>query len=130
MSTGPLGGDAGLPGAVAIITGGTGGLGPAVGVALAARGVGHIVFAQRGLANDAVQAVHAAGGSALSIACDQSSRSGVATFFATFCEIHSRLDILVNCSGICPRTPTVDVRETELESVFESMLLGRCGFRS
>ena len=103
------------PDSIAVVTGGSGGLGPVIGLALAQRGVGTIVFAQRGDARGAVAAVEAAGGRALALPCDVSSRAGVAAFFAAFVAAGcSRLDVLVNCAGACPRTAIEDTDEAEL----------------
>lgn len=98
---------------VAIVTGGSGGVGPVIGLALSRRGIGSVVFAQRGDASSAVAAVVAAGGRAAALPCDVSSRAGVAAFFAAFSALHPRLDVLVNCAGACPRTAIEDVDEAE-----------------
>ncbi len=100
---------------VAIVTGGTGGMGPVIGLELVRRGVGRIVFAQRGEATAAVEAVRAAGGRADSLHLDLSSRAGVLAFFDAFTTtIGVRLDILVNNSGDCPRSSIEAVDEDSM----------------
>jgi len=106
------------PSTIAIVTGGSGGMGPAIGVELATRGVGTVVFAQRRVATAAVGAVEAAGGRAVSMHLDVSSSVGVSSFFAEFSSRFDRLDFLVNVSGECPRTPISDVTEAELAAAF------------
>ncbi len=103
---------------IAIVTGGSGGMGPHIGVELARRGVGTIVFAQRRDAIAAVSAVEEAGGRAVSLHLDCGSAKGVAAFFELFAARFDRLDYLVNCSGDCPRTPIADVTEAELGGAF------------
>jgi NAD(P)-dependent dehydrogenase (short-subunit alcohol dehydrogenase family) len=121
---------------VAVVTGGSGGMGPAIGVALARRGVGCVVFAQRGDAAAACAAVRAAapGAEALSLHLDVSSRAGVADFFARFAALplhggagaagSARLDFLVNAAGACPRTPVDEVGEEEMAATLAVNLSG------
>jgi NAD(P)-dependent dehydrogenase (short-subunit alcohol dehydrogenase family) len=103
---------------VAIVTGGSGGMGPSIGAELARRGVGTIVFAQRRDAGAAVAAAEAAGARAVSMALDVGSAAGVAAFFGAFSARFDRLDYLVNVSGDCPRTPIAGVTEAELAAAF------------
>lgn len=95
-------------------------MGSAIGLELARRGVGHIVFAQRRAADKAVAAVHAANpaGTCISLTLDISSHEGVATFFAEFSRSFDRLDYLVNVSGACPRTAVADVTEAEMAQTY------------
>ena len=118
---------------VAVVTGGTGGMGPAIGVALARRGVGAIVFAQRGDAAAACAAVRAAapGAEAVSLRLDVSTRAGVEDFFARFAalplhgsEAAARLDFLVNVAGACPRTAVDAVGEEEMAATLAVNLTG------
>jgi 3-oxoacyl-[acyl-carrier protein] reductase len=103
---------------VAIVTGGSGGVGRAVGVALTRRGVGTVVFAQRGDASAACEEVRISGGRALSLYLDVATRSSVVDFFAAFeATTGGRLDYLVNCAGACPRTTVDEMREDEMRSV-------------
>ena len=120
------GGSGGVPlsARVAIVTGGSGGMGPAIGLALARRGVGHIVFAQRGDASAAVAAAERAGASARGLALDVSSRAGVLAFFAAFDAAHARLDMLVNCAGVAPRSAVADVDEEEMAAALAVNVTG------
>lgn len=93
-------------------------MGRAIGFELFTRGVGTIVFAQRREATEAVSAILAAGGRALSLHLDISTQIGVQTFFEHFSTHFNRLDYLVNVSGECPRTAIEDVLETELDASF------------
>jgi 3-oxoacyl-[acyl-carrier protein] reductase len=103
---------------VAIVTGGSGGMGPHIGMELAKRGVGTIVFAQRRDAVAAVAAVEAVGGRAVSLYLDVSSGAGVAAFFGLFSARFDRLDYLVNVSGDCSRTPIAAVAEAEISAAY------------
>ena len=115
---------------IAIVTGGTGGMAPSIGVALARRGVGAVVFAQRGDAAAAVAAVRAAGAESLSLALDVATRAGVADFFERFAALplHGgaapRLDFLVNVAGACPRTALDAVDEAEMAATLAVNLTG------
>lgn len=110
---------------VAIVTGGTGGMGPTIGLALARRGL-DVVFAQRGEAAAAVAAIAAAVPSAraLSLPLDVSTRAGVQAFFRSFSGECDRLDVLVNVSGECPRTAIGDVREEEMSATLAVNVAG------
>ena len=105
---------------IAIVTGGSGGMGVAIGAELAARGVGTIVFAQRRAADAAVAAARAAGAAAVhSLALDVSTRAGVQDFFSRFGALGlGGLHFLVNVSGDCPRTPLPEVGEEEMSATF------------
>jgi short-subunit dehydrogenase len=106
-------------GYVALVTGGTGGMAPAIGAELARRGVSTVVFAQRGEAAAACAACVAANPAcaAVSMALDLSSRASVRAFVDSLAaRVGGRLDFLVNCSGACPRTAVDDVGEDEMAS--------------
>lgn len=110
---------------VAIVTGGSGGMGPSIGVALARRGVGTIIFAQRGSADAAVAAVRALGVASSSLLLDISSRAGVVEFYERFTAAgYNRLDFLVNVAGDAPRTAVADVDEAEMASCLAVNLTG------
>jgi 3-oxoacyl-[acyl-carrier protein] reductase len=90
-----------LSGKVALVTGGSQGIGEAIARRLAAAGA-HVVVAARNeaKAREAAEAIGTAGGSAEPLALDVSAPSSVAGGFKAVVEKHGKLDVLVNNAGI------------------------------
>ena len=90
-----------LAGRVAVVTGGGGGIGRAVAVALARRGC-HLALADidsAGLAETATQ-VEALGVRASVHAIDVADRAAVAALPPALLAVHGRIDVLVNNAGV------------------------------
>jgi 3-oxoacyl-[acyl-carrier protein] reductase len=85
-------------GKVALVTGGTRGIGYAIASALAERGVGVVLTGRS--EDTAREAANALGGNAAGIAMDVSVRETVDTAIASLLEERGRIDILVNNAGI------------------------------
>ena len=86
---------------VAIVTGGSRGIGAAIAKHIAKQGV-HVVAAARGADKLAavVEEIKAAGGSAEALSIDLSDPKASAEAIEKVAEAHGRLDILVNNAGI------------------------------
>ena len=94
--------DQALQGKVALVTGGSRGIGRAICVALANRGAKVIVnYSSRADAADAtVAAITAAGGTAVAVGFDVASSSAVTESIKAIGKDHGGLDILVNNAGV------------------------------
>ncbi len=94
--------DQALQGKVALVTGGSRGIGRAICVALANRGAKVIVnYSSRADAAEAtVAAITAAGGSAVAMGFDVASSSAVTESIKAIGKDHGSLDILVNNAGV------------------------------
>jgi 3-oxoacyl-[acyl-carrier protein] reductase len=94
--------DSALQGCVALVTGGSRGIGRAVCVALAARGAKVVVNFQsrEDAAAETVELCKAAGGSALSSRFDVANRAGVAEAIDKVVSEQGGLHVLVNNAGV------------------------------
>ncbi len=99
-----------LSGKVAIVTGGSRGIGRAICLRLAREGARVVVnYARvadagpfRGSAQRVVEEIRAAGGQALAVEADVSNGRAVAAMVQRTLRRFGRIDILVNNAGICP----------------------------
>jgi 3-oxoacyl-[acyl-carrier protein] reductase len=90
-----------LAGKVALVTGGSQGIGESIAKALAAAGAHVVVAARREEKAAAVaQAIAAAGGSAEAVRLDVGDPASVSAAFKAVVDRHGKLDVLVNNAGI------------------------------
>ena len=90
-----------LEGKIALVTGGSQGIGESIAKALGAAGA-HVVVAARGEEKAAAvaEAIAAAGGKAEALRLDVGDAASVSAAFKAVVEKHGKLDILVNNAGI------------------------------
>lgn len=86
---------------IALVTGGASGIGRATCLLLAREGAKVVVAdVQQDQANETVRLVKAAGGEAMSVACDVSKAAEVEALVQTCVSRHGRLDCGINVAGI------------------------------
>lgn len=109
-----------LTGKVAIVTGGSRGLGRATAEALAARGAHVVITYVRGEAEAraAVEAITAKGGKAEAIGFDVADMAAAEAAIADTAKRLGRLDILVANAGISIDNLLLRVKEDELDRLF------------
>jgi NAD(P)-dependent dehydrogenase (short-subunit alcohol dehydrogenase family) len=114
-----------LEGRVAVVTGGTSGIGLALVRGLAEAGADIVPLSRRQeqVASAATE-VEKLGRRALRVTGDVTDRASLERALAQTVEAFGRVDILVNCAGITKRTPTLDVSDTEWGSIIETNLTG------
>ena len=114
-----------LAGRVAVVTGGTSGIGAALVRGLADAGADIAAISRRKEQVDATATeVEALGRRAARVTADVSDRSSLETALAAIITALGPIDILVNCAGITKRTPTVEVSDQEWSSILETNLTG------
>jgi NAD(P)-dependent dehydrogenase (short-subunit alcohol dehydrogenase family) len=114
-----------LAGKLAVVTGGTSGIGRALSLGLAEAGADVIATARRQqLVDDTAAEIEARGRQTLRVASDVGDRGSLEKLLAAALEGFGKVDILVNCAGIIKRTPTLDLPEAEWTNILNVNLTG------
>jgi 3-oxoacyl-[acyl-carrier protein] reductase len=110
----------GLEGKVAIVTGGSRGIGRACAEALAAQGALVVVNYVRGVeqANEVVQAITEKGGKAETAMFDVADMAATEAAIAEIAKRHGRLDIMVANAGISKDGLVLRLAEEDLDRLF------------
>jgi glucose 1-dehydrogenase len=116
-----------LEGQVALVTGGSSGIGAAVSTALAAAGARTVVnyLHHPEQAEEVVEAITKAGGKAVAVQGDVSVEAEVEALFARALKEYSRLDILVANSGIQKDAPFKEMTLEAWRKVIDVNLTGQ-----
>lgn len=111
---------------VAIVTGGSRGIGRAIAIALATEGATVIVNYARSssAADEVVSEITAAGGQAIAVQADMSKSDEVDALIKTTIEQCSRVDILVNNAGITRDTLLLRMKPEDWQAVIDLNLTG------
>ncbi|MGB9754319.1 MAG: beta-ketoacyl-ACP reductase [Roseiflexus castenholzii] len=115
-----------LKGKIAVVTGGSRGIGRAIATTLAAAGATVVVNYQRNAAaaEETVAAITAADGAAISMQADVSAAEEVERLFKTVIERYGMVDILVNNAGITRDTLLLRMKEDDFDAVIDTNLRG------
>lgn len=109
----------------AIVIGGTSGIGLTLAKGLAEAGANVVPTGRRReLVQQAACAVKKLGRKSLALTCDVGNRSQLETLCDAVCEEFGAVDILVNSAGITQRSPTIEIKECEWNSILETNLTG------
>jgi 3-oxoacyl-[acyl-carrier-protein] reductase (EC 1.1.1.100) len=111
---------------IAVVTGGSRGIGRAIAMTLAAAGATVVVNYQRNAAaaDETVAAITAADGAAISIQADVSVSADVERLFKTVLDQYGTVDILVNNAGITRDTLLLRMKEDDFDTVIDTNLRG------
>ena len=112
---------------VAIVTGGSRGIGRAIAVALARQGWNVCVsyISNAAAADETAAMIVAAGGRALTVRADMASRQDIRRLFAETSKAFGRLDALVNNAGVVGGLRSIfDADQEHLRGVFDANVLG------
>lgn len=113
----------GLQGKVAVVTGGSRGIGQTVSIALAKAGA-TVAILCRGGAEDTLATIAAQGGTAYALPTDVAREDSID---AALCEVlrrSERLDIVFNNAGICLHKSTMEATVDEWQRVLDVNLTG------
>jgi NAD(P)-dependent dehydrogenase (short-subunit alcohol dehydrogenase family) len=114
-----------LEGKIAVVTGGTSGIGRALSLGLADAGADVIASARRQQqVEDTANEIESRGRKTLRLASDVCDRGSLEKLLATVLEQFGKVDILINCAGRIKRTPTLTMPEEEWAAIIDTNLTG------
>jgi NAD(P)-dependent dehydrogenase (short-subunit alcohol dehydrogenase family) len=114
-----------LTGRVAVVLGGTSGLGKSIAIGLAEHGADVIPGGRRAdLLAETCRAVEGCGRRTLNQRVDVTDRVSIAQFKDRVLEAFGRVDVLVNAAGTTLKKPTIDITGDEWEGLFRVNLTG------
>src|SRR5687767_1777826 len=119
----------GLKGKVAVVTGGTEGIGKATALQLAQEGASVAICARTQKALDEVGAqLQKTGSQSLAVQADMSKAQDIERFMKAVVDKFGRIDILVNNAGTSKRGAFLELTDAEWEADIELKVLGaiRC----
>jgi NAD(P)-dependent dehydrogenase (short-subunit alcohol dehydrogenase family) len=114
-----------LEGKVAVVTGGTSGIGRALSLGLADAGADVVATARREQqVNETAAAIESRGRKTVRVSSDVGDRATLDKLLTAVLEKFERVDILVNCAGIIKRAPTLDLPEADWTNILNTNLTG------
>lgn len=110
---------------VAVVIGGTSGIGRAIAHGLAEAGADVICSSRRGEQVDTASAeIEAMGRRTIRVVSDVSDRPSIDNLLGSAVETFGKVDILVNSAGRTKREPTLDVDDDTWNTILETNLTG------
>lgn len=114
-----------LTGKVAVIVGGSSGIGRVLALGLAQGGADVVSSARRQeLVDELAGEIEALGKRSLRVPCDVADRSSLERLLKACLDAFGKVDILVNAAGITKRAPTLDYKEEDWNRIMETNLTG------
>ena len=114
-----------LKGKVAVVIGGTSGIGRAIAHGFAQAGADVVPTSRRAEQVDvAAREIEELGRRSLRVTSDVSDRESLAHVLAASVEAFGQVDILVNSAGRTKRAPTIDYPEDEWNAIIDTNLTG------
>jgi len=114
-----------LSGRVAVVIGGTSGIGLALSQGLAAAGADVVPVSRRAeMVERAAAAIESLGRKSLRLTADTLDRRSLEQTLTATLAAFGHVDILVNCAGITRRTPSLAVTDEEWDAIIATNLTG------
>ena len=114
-----------LDGKVAVVVGGTSGIGKTLGLGLAQAGADVVSSARRTeLVKAVADEIESLGRRSLRVTSDVSDRDSLDKLLKASVDAFGKVDILVNAAGITKRAPTLDYAEADWNRIMETNLTG------
>jgi len=114
-----------LAGKVAVVVGGSSGIGRTVALGLAEGGADVVSSARRtDLVNTLADEIEKLGRRSLRVTCDVADRGSLEKLLQECLAAFGKVDILVNAAGITKRAPTVDYAEEDWNRIMDTNLTG------
>ena len=114
---------------IAVVTGGTSGIGRALALGLAEAGADVVPTARRrDLVDEVAGEVEKRGRRSLRVSTDVTDRASLEAAAGEVLRAFGRIDVLVNCAGRTKRQPTLEVSEADWQDILDTNLTGtlRC----
>jgi NAD(P)-dependent dehydrogenase (short-subunit alcohol dehydrogenase family) len=125
MTGGPSANGFDLSGRVAVVIGGTSGIGRAIAIGLADAGADVVASSRRQHEVEATAlAIRARGRRSLARASDVLSRTSLEELHTAALSAFGQIDILVNAAGTTKRVPTLECSEEDWKRILETNLTG------
>jgi NAD(P)-dependent dehydrogenase (short-subunit alcohol dehydrogenase family) len=114
-----------LEGKVAVVVGGSSGIGKTIALGLAQAGADVVASARRmELVKALADEIEAVGRRSLRVTCDVDHRESLETLLKDCVAAFGKVDILVNAAGITKRAPTLDFPEADWNRIMDTNLTG------
>lgn len=114
-----------LAGKVAVVVGGSSGIGKVLALGLANGGADVVSSARRKDLVDALAGeIEGLGRRSLRVTCDVSDRASLERLLRACLDAFGKVDILVNAAGVTKRAPTLDYKEEDWNRILETNLTG------
>jgi NAD(P)-dependent dehydrogenase (short-subunit alcohol dehydrogenase family) len=114
-----------LEGRVAVILGGTSGIGRTIAIGLAHAGADVVASGRRPQqVRETASEIAALSRKTLSIACDVGDRRSLSALLDAVVRELGKVDILINCAGRITRTPTLTMAEEDWNAILDTNLTG------
>jgi NAD(P)-dependent dehydrogenase (short-subunit alcohol dehydrogenase family) len=114
-----------LDGKVAVVVGGSSGIGKTIALGLAQAGADVVASARRmELVKELAGEIETLGRRSLRVTCDVDDRGSLEKLLKECIGAFGKVDILVNAAGITKRAPTLDYPEADWNRIMETNLTG------
>jgi NAD(P)-dependent dehydrogenase (short-subunit alcohol dehydrogenase family) len=114
-----------LEGKIAVVVGGSSGIGRTLAVGLAKAGADVVSSARRiELVDTLASEIEALGRRSIRVACDVADRPSLENLLKACTDALGKVDILINAAGVTKRAPTLDYPEEDWNRIIETNLTG------